>query len=482
LISSLFDKKTAFFAALLFIVHPINTEIIDWVSAQFYVVLTIFLYLCLLLQVQYRKTGNKKYLYGECLIFAASILLIQHPWTLIIPLGILVLDFFFLRKKNEKLPFYTPFALMVLPMITLFLVFRLGNSIKVRVQDRAVSSGRVLTNQQRLTPVLEGYPYSISEMVKLYTAPTDLTIYYDGKPISELSYWAMYIIAFLYLSAIIYFYRHDRRVCGVLVMMLVLVAPVFSPLKVTWYMTERYLYFGTGFFTTLLVLLFFFIEKKLAIKHIALFLTLLALILYGIRTYTRNAEWKNPKTLALATIHTSPESVRPYNDLAGYYAMNGRYEEAIPYYEQAIARGGSLTAMRNLGYIYMKQGIDNTSYSSENPSLLYSKAKLAQQSQDTFLAMYYFKEVASKDPHFGEVMEEIVSLYIEGGLYQQAHERLVQLQNDEPNNANVYYLLGYLSFKEGNTNDALTYLEKVLLIDPTHLKAKTNREMLMASP
>jgi Flp pilus assembly protein TadD len=415
-------------------------------------------------------------------IFFFAIIMISHAWILIIPLASLILAYFFKPDKKKAIPFYTLFSILFIPLIVIFFIYQFGSAVKTRLADRTTTNERALTNQQKLTPVIEGYPYTVAEMTKLYIFPHTLTIYYDGKTISDWEYRSMFVIFFAYGFLIYFFYKKDKRICGLLLMLLVLLAPVFSPYKVTWFMTERYLYFGTGIFTTLLVLLFMYVEKKSSFKNLSVILTALVLVAYGIRSFSRNTEWKNPETLALATIQTAGASVRPYNDLAGYYVLQGRYDDAKRYYAQALTIQGSLTAMRNLGYIYLKRGIDDTILTQTSARELYDRAEAALNNQDAPYALFLYKESFNKDPQNSEVKKRIISLYIEGGQLEKAEDLIQTGLIASPNDADLYYLLGYLSFQKGQKNEAIEYLNKTLSIDPRHSQAQTNLQMLMSSP
>lgn len=466
-IQSVFKKKVAFLALILFLVHPVVTETINWVSAQFYIVMALFIYTSLFSLIKYRNTDKIRYLYLLISIFALDILLIRHAWVFIIPFVVTTFDYFFLERRKTQ-HFYKIYLGWIIPLIILFIVINFSGQFTQRMLSRN-DSGKILQNQQSLIPVIQGYPYSIYNMLRLYIFPKDLTIYYDGNKLSSTTHLLMYSSFFIYCACLLYFYKKDKRIVGLLVLLLVLLLPVFSPKKITWFITERYLYAGTGFFTTLVALLFMNLEQKLKIKYLAYILTAILFVFYASKSFQRNTDWKNPETLALSTIKTSPYSVRPYNDLAGYYVMQNKYDEAKQYYLQALKISSSLTAMRNLGHIYLENGFDQNIHIINQPvDLIYNEALRMLQAQDYYSAAFYLNEVLAQENAHVSAYNRIAELYVLYGKPEVAKQYLQQLEADELADADTYYIYGYIFSTENNYQAAIEYLNKALSIDPNH--------------
>ncbi|MBP7967002.1 tetratricopeptide repeat protein [Candidatus Woesebacteria bacterium] len=473
-----FGKKIAMIASLLFAVHPVNTESVNWISAQFYILMANFQFAAILSHLVYRKTNNKRFIYLTAGIIILYLLLFQHPWVLTAPLVIIAIDFFILRHTFD-LQFHKKFWLILAPVLILYFIIRFPQTYHDRMSDQNEKSGKVLLNEQAIIPIIESYPYSVYNMFRLYTFPKDLTIYYDGKEVTTHDRLLMYTVFILYGAGVIYAYRTNRKLCGLLVLLSICIAPVFSPIKVTWYITERYLYFGCGFFTTLLGILFVFLEKKITIKYSSYVLTGIFLILFSIRTYTRTTEWKNPETLAFATIQSAPKSVRAYNDVAGYYVLHDRTQEAKIYYEKALAIYPSIVAMNNLGYIYMMDDLDPSVRTMNQPyedTLILGNQAIQQK--EFRLALYYLNEIYTESAKDINLLHAIATSMMELGSYANAKKYLDISLKINPQNADTYFLYGYLSFKTNDTKQAINYLEKVLKMQPGHVAAQSNLDFL----
>lgn len=467
IIRSIFTHKIALVASMLFLVHPVTTEAINWVSAQFYIVMAIIILLCILALIAYRKTGEKKYIFIICSLFTFDIIFIRHAWVLIIPFVIFTFDYFFLEKRKHQ-KFYTYFLGISIPLIILFIIFNFSGAFTQRMLSRS-EPGKTLQNEQSLLPVLQGYPYTVYSLVRLYSFPKDLTIYYDGTKITSKIYFLMYVVFVLYVGAIMYYWNKNKKITGLLVLLLIFILPVFSPKKITWFITERYLYLGTGFFTTLIALFVFKLEQISKIKYLAFVLTVIVMLLYSIKTIHRNTEWKNPETLAIATIKTSPYSVRPYNDIAGYYVLQQNYYKAKQYYVQALAVSSSLTAVRNLGHIYMETEFDPTIQTIPYPAdQIYNEALRMIQLQEYYAAAYYLNEALSKSPENPDIYHRIAELLVMYERPNAAKKYIHQLIEKKLSNADSFYILAFIFYSEQNYAEAQNYINQALQINPNH--------------
>lgn len=482
LMTYVFSKKIALISSLLFLAHPVNTESLNWVSAQFYIVMAVFFYSAITSHLIYRKTNNKKFILLTAGIITLEFLLIKHAWVLVVPAAIVVIDFFLIKKKFDYI-FYIIFGAALSPILFFFIFKNLLTSIDQRQVRRQASTGGTLANQQLLAPVYEGYPYSVFTLSRLYIFPKDLTMYYDGNPVTKNDLGYMRVVLLIYIGAIIFFLFKDKRISGLLIVLLLLIAPVFAPQKITWYMTERYLYSGTGFFTTLLAVLLVFIEKKVKWKKFSLVATTLLLLLYGIRTVIRNADWKNTETIARATIKTSPYTIRPYNDIGGYYILQKRYAEGKRSYVQALKVGNSGTAMKNLGYIYFQTELDPNIKTLSLPyDQIMARGMNAKQAREYDTALYYFNEAYAQNPNDIILLNAIATMYADSGAFEKADELLQESLKINNAHADTYYVLGYKSFKEGDKTKAIENLQQALKVDPNHAGAQTNLNFLMSQP
>ncbi|NPD48177.1 glycosyltransferase family 39 protein [Lentimicrobium sp. S6] len=102
LIRKLFPKikGSAFFAALVFAIHPMHIESVAWISSRKDVLYTFFYLVSLLSYVNYISRGNTSYIVFT--IIAAFLSLLSKPAAITLPIALLLIHFYIKRKVELK--------------------------------------------------------------------------------------------------------------------------------------------------------------------------------------------------------------------------------------------------------------------------------------------------------------------------------------------------------------------------------------------
>ena len=150
----------------------------------------------------------------------------------------------------------------------------------------------------------------------------------------------------------------DKNISGLMLFIPISLAPTFSPVIVSSYFSERYLYMGNIAFCILLALVFLKFEKLAGIKKLSLFITIPLILLYSVRVVTRNTEWETPKKLWQSTVSSVPNSPRAHRVLGDLYLEEKDYTNAAIEFEKAVElrQGDYSGALNNLGMSYLRLG------------------------------------------------------------------------------------------------------------------------------
>lgn len=376
-LSKYFKNEVAFFPTALFAVHPVNTEVVAWISGRQYLYVLLFLFPILLLLDKFQQSKNTKYYWFSVIFYILVVFLYRNPRVGLIPPAVVLINYGIMYKK------YKPLALLkFVPYFIggLFLCLLVYSPIKNRLAENGpnslVGSNYVGTylNEESYIPIVESYPYTFYSMLQYYIFPVEQTVYHDGGLINRFEYIFMFLLFIAFIQLLLYlFFKNDKR-AYVLLLMLVFLAPSLSPVKLIWYFSERYLYFGGLFFFSLIVpFLFKLVEKRNLTRPLYVFL-LFVLVLLSLMTIKRNTAWASDYSLALATIEVIPNSPKGYNDLGNdIYRRTGDYKEALNHYKSALkAHSDNHVALNNSGYILLNEGIPAIEYleyiSSKNPN------------------------------------------------------------------------------------------------------------------
>ncbi|HSX39180.1 MAG TPA: tetratricopeptide repeat protein [Candidatus Saccharimonadales bacterium] len=348
----LFNRKVAAASAFLFAAHPVNVESVAWISGVGYLINGIFAFPFLIAYVMYKKSKNSAYLWISVAIYIVALVLVRLPWTLTAFAALLVIDqFLFEKKLNYKgLLKFWPFAVAS----ALYGLSYLQTGIADRINNLSNNFG---LKPEAAEPLLNRAPYTIYMMLRLYIFPWSLSIFHEGIGISLELYIFMIISTIAFIIWIIYAWKKQRVLAALSLCAFASILPTLSPVQVAFFIAERYMYFGTAFFSVILVILFIRLEEKTKTESLAVLLTIIVLFAYSIRSFIRVNDWKNSKNLWYATSLTEPGSARVFNNLGDAYSNENNYQNSINAFQRAIQIQPNYSdALHNLGNTYLQAG------------------------------------------------------------------------------------------------------------------------------
>lgn len=480
-LKELFGKKTAFLASAIAAVHPINTEAVSWISGRIYLYNAFCIYLIMYFYIRYKKTQQNKHLITAGIVLTLMIIFLRGFYVMIAVLAVGVLDIFFFRKKNLQL------FLLKIGACALVVFAITGAILYPQISDRiAMMSSLDFINQQDLKPVIQSYPYTLSTMLRLYIFPKDLTVYYDGNPITTFDYFSMYSVFFLYIAAVIWLWIRKREYAGILVLLPIFLIQAFSPLPISWYMAERYLYFGTPFFAVILVVLLQKLENRAHIKYLAYILVGMLVIVYGYRTVKRNNDWVSPKILAIATIATSPDTPRPYIDLGSAYYLAGDFDTARKFYLKALQiNSRSANAKSSLGELYLTTGLSKAFYKDalnppdkEKSIEAFNQAVSVYSDTNIHDSVYFLTESIRLDQTFAQAHDSLGDMFLRTGRFKFAEKEYNRVLELNPQSDAAYMKLGFIQLQLKNYQAARDLESQALVINPNNPEAKVHIETL----
>lgn len=480
LFQHLFHADVAFLASALFSIHPVTTEAVVWISGNPYLFNALIYNLVLFWYTKSEKTGNKTYFWYSLLTFSISLIFFRTVWLVIVPLILIVFDQFFINKRLT-LKSAGKLSWFFVPLV-FFILFYITGQTTERLATKMSSTP---LNQQVLTPMIEGIPYAVTSFSRLYLFPKDLMIYYDGNPVGPFLYYSMFVVFFIYCALVIIAWRYRRIYAGILIMLVVTLAPTMGPARLVWYVSERYLYYGTGFFTLGVALLMYPLMHKPRYRFIILGLTGVMLIAYGCRTFLRIADYRNSETLAKATIKTSPLGLRGHDDLANSYLIEGDYVRAIPIYHHSLSLvPDANTPISNLGLIYLQYGIPTEPMlqppaESRSVDELLNLGEVHYRNNNITNAAYYFYQATRVEPANPIGFVRLADASMEARNYTQAfalYQRALTITGPQ---IVLFNKTAHAASWLGDYKAAENYLKAALELDPQSAETLKNYDSLI---
>jgi len=442
LIGLIANSTLAFFTAAIFAVHPILTESITWISGGGHPQYSFFFLLSFLTYILSRR--NKLAYLFSILVFALS--LSSSEKAIVLPLVFLLYEVSFRESgKNWKklIPFFV--------LSGFWGLVYLG-----RIGQRAVILETTFYQTPGMDNPLIKIPIAVTSYLELIFWPKNLTLYHSEEfYFSQIEYFLRLGVLILFLAAIVYFFKKERRIFFWLSFFLIALSPTLTPLRISWWVAERYAYLAVLGIFVIAGFAILKIGQKFNNQELSWIIFALIILALSGRTIIRNMDWKNQDTLWLATAKTSPRSPKNHNNLGDYYFRHGEYQKAIEEFKTAIE------LMPNYGDAY------------------HNLANVYRQIGDSEEAIANYQKALSLNPNLWQSHQNLAARYFESGEFELALQELEAAIKINPQNPALFINLGILYLQLDEKEKAKEALQQALQLDPQDQRAK---EMLQTLP
>jgi len=423
-----FKKRLpAFIASLLFLIHPLQTEAVTYISGRGDPMSVFFMLLSVLIFIKYNNSNLKKYLFWSLLLMLCAILsretaVLLAPLLLVVYISFLTKEKFWRSIKDGLLKVWPYFALAGCYGFLRLTVLNFQNTLNF------YNTGNIYTDN--LSYRLYTFGHVFLEYLKLIFVPIDLHMERDFPVHTSFFQWPVWIGA-LIVGFIIFIgfilYKQERKNPNDKIQInhfrlwlfgwswfFVSLSMVSGIIPINAIIYEHWLYLPLiGFFT----LAGFYLDKifehlKKNYKFLFVFCVLLFVVyvsFLGIQSVKRNILWGNPTIFYEEILKYSPNSIRITNNLGNIYSKEGRVDDAIKMYQKIIDNPGNFFAQPyyNLGNIYLNKG-------------------------DLARAEKLYVQAIEIDPNFPFAYQNLAVIYANTGHVQEAIKVLEALKKTRP--------------------------------------------------
>jgi|SRR5208337_673695 Flp pilus assembly protein TadD len=451
--------KSAFVAAI-FALHPLHVESVAWISERKDVLGAFFWMLTLCLYVYYtEKPVIKRYLPVEISFVCA---LMSKPMVVTLPLVMILLDYWPLKRFKSKttgnnLAEVLPVKVSLWPLWEKIPFFILSAALVIMT---LYSPDKPSVKVFPLGSRIANMPVSVVTYLEETLWPHDLAIFY---PFSEqLPIWQVLGAAagILVISAAVIIMM--RRLPYLFVGWLwyaISILPVIGILQVGGFsMADRYHYLPSIGIAVMLawgIPLFFKNEntrKKILFPAGVIFIGILSLI-----TWQQCGYWKNSMTLFNHALRVTKNNYLVHNNIAPSLAEEGRIEEAIYHYNEAI-RSMPDNVLINVG---------NILYNNRGGAY----AQLGRYQR----ALEDFNKAIRLQPYYADSYYFRGNTYANMGQYQQAIEDYNKAIALKPVYADAYYKRGIVYNNLRRYRYAIANFDEALRLKPDYADAYNDR-------
>jgi len=440
----------SFFAALIFITHPIQTQSVTYVVQRMNSVAVMFFFLSLLLYINgrlNRERWRRWTLFGGC-FFSWIMALGSKEIAATLPFLILLYEWYFFQDlRLDWLRRNIKYFVGLITISGLVAFIYIGGS-----PFDSISSGyiyRDFTMSERMLTQFRVVVFYISLL--LFPHPARLNILHQistshslVEPITTL----LSLLIIIGLIGLAIYLAGKHRLLSFCILWFLINLTIESSVVGLEMIFEHRLYLPMfGFVVIVSCLLFHFSSKK---RLWAIVISVIIILSLGTAAYVRNRVWQNDITLWSDVLSKSSQSHRAHVNLGRALEEKGQLNEASEYYLAALRINPTYPVTHyNLGGVLEKQG-------------------------RTDEAIDHYSEALSIHPRYAKAHTSLGGVLEKQGRTDEAINHYLEALRINPDYAKAHNNLGIALGKQGRTDEAINHFLEALRINPGYAKAHNN--------
>ncbi len=434
-IKKMANEYTALLSACLFAIHPITVESVTWISAGSYTQYAFFL----MLSLWFFMKSEKNYTMIALSAIAFIVATLSSEKSLIFPLILYVL---LLTQREVKKRWA-----QLIPYLTVSTLW--GIYFISEIQKRIVIQQTMYYQAKGFDNPLVQIPSAISSYLELFFWPDKLSLYHSELVYTPIEFGLRALATLAFFTLLVLSYKKSKYVFFWLMFFFISLIPTMLPLRISWIVAERYVYFGLIGLTAVLAHYLLLLKTHIS-KYVFYIIIVFLITSLTIRTMVRNTAWADDESLFVATARTAPSDFKTHNNMGWVYQKRGDYQNAIKSFKKAIT----------INPYY----VDGTN----NLALAYMLV------HDNSHALYYFKKTISLNPKYTPAYATIGTILIDQKKYSEAETYFKKSLELDPHYVVSYHNLGKLYELQGNTDKAIDMYTKAINIQPNIWQTQTN--------
>lgn len=493
-----------FLATVLFLIHPIHTEVVNSLKNRDELLSLLFGLMSLQFVLKYVSTSKKRYLVLSAVMLGLAVLSKETARLFVVLIPLVVI--FFKPVGAKKILYY---IVSVIIIVALIYIIR-----KILIHDIPVSREFVFTENPLFynKSIINRIPaaiYFAGYYLRLLIIPFPLSAYYgyDTVPVATWAFPGVWISLLIYMALFVVAMRKikERNVLSFAILFfLIAITPFTNIIKPgPGMIAERFAYIASiGFCIAVawLLLKAFKIhfgknEKFENFKASSLIFFALVLCVTTVYNISRNSLWKDILTLCRHDIKTFENSynlryiiintlvpeLKKTTDDAQRKKMIEEIKQQSKKITEIVEKGinqypDDYLSRNNLGVIYinyLKQPQKALPYfkeavliKPENTESLYNLGYCYSELGSYDSAIVYFKKALETDVYYSYAYSKLHDIYTEKKEYRNAIINSEKALQFFPDHAEYYVNLGNSYLFLNDTLKGIEYFEKALELDP----------------
>ncbi|HKR07238.1 MAG TPA: tetratricopeptide repeat protein [Bacteroidia bacterium] len=467
-----------FAVTLIWIAHPIHTEVVANIKSRDEILCFLFCILALDNFLCYIKAPEISLLVKACVFYFLALMSKESAITLVAVIPLMIYCFSQATlKRNMMISAIAIVPAGVYMTIRAIVLSDVLNISDIPLSDNALVGANGNFNLEKGTAF-----YMLGLYLKLLFFPHPMSIDYSFNEIplvpltNPVSLFALFAYFGFGIYALIRIPKKDPVAFGILYFLIIMsiVANVLFLTRST--MAERFLYMPSLGFAIVIVILtgrlfkidfnakfhFARLENLFSYNKNFSYLVCIILLAASIKTIARNPDWKNDTTIFSADAVNAPNSSRVHFLYANHMVQEVK-ENKVPaneienYYNIAIEEFNKCIAIHPDHY---------QSY--------FGLGDLYEQKKQPDKALYYYRTVVQRLPKLQLGYFNLGNMYFKVHQYDSSITVLQKAISLQPDFAGAYNSLGAAYFGKGDFDNAITVYKKTLALKPDYADAWKN--------
>lgn len=466
-----------FVASLLFMAHPVHTEVVANIKSRDEILSMLFSMLALYWLFDFVDGKKISKLSWSVFAFFLAILSKENAFTMIAAAPLML--YFFREIPVKKI------LMMMFPFILAALAYL---AIKASIQHGAlVTEADALTNNiltrapDYITRMATAF-YVLGKYILLLFFPVHLSADYSFGEIRLMKITDLPVLVSVAVSFAIAVYsilkikKKDPVAFGILYFFFTISLVSNLVIVIGTIMGDRLLYMPSLGFTMVMAVLvvrlfrdhepdkkyssvvdFFRTHSKVILLSGALF------VLYGFKTVTRNPVWENNLLLMTSTVNDAPNSA-----YAHYLYANQIVKAALAYPQSDTAKLNSVYDNALAEYVRAVEIYPTYAEFYSEVAATHRKKKNPTE------ALKYYDLALKHDPQLPQAYNGKGVIYFNAGKYNEAKAFFLEALKYNPSDGTAMGNVGSCYLALGDNDHAITYLLKALEYTPNSVSIMTN--------
>lgn len=468
----------AFFGALIFAVHPVQTQAVTYITQRFSSLSALFYILTICSYIRARQSVLKKSraIYSILALISAILSILSKEESITLPIMIAAVEVFLFSDRPGLITrkiwiriFLGTLAFLII-FFSLFKTNLLAGIYLVRIPSES-HDGDILT----LGTYLLTQAKVLNTFLKLLIWPFPQTLDHDypmARSLFDLTaLWGLAVLSALIISAKRLKDPSPLLSFGIMWVIITFSANLVPRAHVIW---EHRLYLiSTGAFLCFIMAL----DKLIRSSKILFSLLTILTIAFGIVSFKRNHVWRNDITLWSDAVSKAPQKSRTLINAGDAYAKHGQTSRALPLLEKAkkLYPLDHFVARSFASYYFNQRLFKQSAVEYETTIRLQESSGLNASLDDHrhlglsyeglkqfSLALVTYDKILTKMPLNPDIYVWRAGVYRKMGQMAKAKKDLLTALRISPQNMNTMIGIAELLKAEGNFAEAEKILDQMI--------------------